>query len=46
MSLVTPALKKVGADVVQTAVNSVPDTDTTAQIQEYQTIAQKFQSEG
>ena len=45
-SLVGPALKKLKVNVVQTAVNSVPDTDTTAQIAEYQTIAQKFQSSG
>ena len=32
--------------MVQTAVNSIPDTDTTAQIADYQTIAQKFQSSG
>lgn len=46
MTLVGPALKKVKANVVQTAVNSVPDTDTTAQIAEYQSIARKFQSSG
>ena len=46
MKLVGPALKKLKANVVQTAVNSVPDTDTTAQIAEYQSIAQKFQSSG
>jgi ABC-type branched-subunit amino acid transport system substrate-binding protein len=45
-SLVGPALKKLKVNVVQTAVNSVPDTDTTAQTAEYQTIAQKFQSSG
>ena len=46
MALVGPALKKLGVDVVQSAVNSVPDTDTTAQVAEYQTIAEKFQSDG
>ena len=46
MALVGPALKKLGVDVVQTAVNSVPDTDTTAQVAEYQSIAEKFQSSG
>jgi hypothetical protein len=43
---VLAALRKEGAHVVQTAVNSVPDTDTTAQVAEYGTIAQKFQSSG
>ena len=46
MTLVGPALKKVKANVVQTAVNTVPETDTTAQIAEYSVIAQKFQSSG
>jgi hypothetical protein len=46
MGVVSSALKKVKADVVQTAVNSVPDTDTAAQVAEYGSIAQKFQSEG
>jgi ABC-type branched-subunit amino acid transport system substrate-binding protein len=45
-AIVTPALKKLDVNVVQTAVNSVPDTDTTGQTQEMQTIAQKFQSDG
>jgi hypothetical protein len=45
-TLVGPALKKLKVNVVQTAVNSVPDTDTSAQVAEYQTIAQKFQSSG
>jgi hypothetical protein len=44
--LVLPALKNLGVDVVQNAVNSVPDTDTAAQVAEYGTIAQKFQSSG
>ena len=46
MSLVVPALHKVKANVIQTAINSVPDTDTTAQTQEYNVIAEKFQSAG
>ena len=46
MNLVIPALHKVKADVVQTAVNSVPDTDTVAFTQEYGVIAEKFQSSG
>ena len=46
INLVLPALHKAGADVVQTAVNSVPDTDSAAQVQEYGTIAQRFQSAG
>jgi ABC-type branched-subunit amino acid transport system substrate-binding protein len=46
MALVGPELKKLKVDVVQTAVNSVPDTDTTAQVAEYQSIAEKFQSSG
>ena len=46
MNLVIPALHKVKADVVQTAINSVPDTDTAAFNQEYGVIAEKFQSSG
>jgi ABC-type branched-subunit amino acid transport system substrate-binding protein len=46
INLVLPVLHKDGVDVVQTAVNSVPDTDTAAQVQEYGTIAQRFQSAG
>ncbi len=46
VKLVTTALKNEKVDVVQTAVNSVPDTDTTAQVAEYGTIAEKFQSSG
>jgi hypothetical protein len=45
-SLVLPALRQLHVDVVQNAVNSVPDTDTSAQVAEYGTIAQKFQSSG
>jgi ABC-type branched-subunit amino acid transport system substrate-binding protein len=46
MGLVGPELKKLKVNVVQTAVNSVPDTDSTAQVAEYGTIAEKFQSAG
>ena len=46
MNLVIPALHKLNLDVVQTAVNSVPETDTVAQVQQYGDIAQKFQSAG
>jgi len=46
INTVLPVLHKEGVDVVQTAVNSVPDTDTAAQVQEYGTIAQRFQSAG
>ncbi len=46
MNLVIPALHKLKADVVETAINSVPDTDTTAFTQEYNVIAEKFQSSG
>jgi hypothetical protein len=44
--LVLSALRNLKVDVVQNAVNGVPDTDTTAQVAEYGTIAQKFQSSG
>jgi hypothetical protein len=46
MSLVVPALHKVKANVIQTAINSVPDTDTAAFNQEYGVIAEKFKSAG
>ena len=46
MKIVGSALNKLKVNVVQTAVNSVPDTDTTAQVAEYGTIAEKFQSSG
>ena len=46
INLVLPALEKLKVHVVQTAVNDVPDTDTTAQVQEYGVIADKFQSSG
>jgi ABC-type branched-subunit amino acid transport system substrate-binding protein len=45
-TLVLPALRSLHVDVVQDAVNSVPDTDTAAQVAQYGTIAQKFQSSG
>jgi ABC-type branched-subunit amino acid transport system substrate-binding protein len=46
INLVQQVLHKDGVNVVQTAVNSVPDTDTAAQVQEYGTIAQRLQSTG
>ena len=46
MNLVIPELHKLGIDVVQTAVNSVPDTDPAAFTQEYGVIAEKFQTSG
>lgn len=46
MNLVIPALHKVKANVIQTAVNGVPDTDTAAFNQEYNVIAEKFKSSG
>lgn len=46
VNLVETALHKLKVDVVQTGINSVPDTDTTAQTEEYGVIAQKFQSSG
>ena len=46
MNLVVPALHKLKANVIQTAINSVPDTDTAAFNQEYGVIAEKFQSSG
>ena len=46
MNLVIPALHKLKADVIETAINSVPDTDTAAFTQEYNVIAEKFQSSG
>jgi hypothetical protein len=46
ITLVQQVLHKDGVDVVETAVNSVPDTDTAAQVQEYGTIAQRFESAG
>ena len=46
VNLVQSALKAQGVHVAQTAINNVPDTDTAAQVAEYGTIAQKFQSIG
>jgi ABC-type branched-subunit amino acid transport system substrate-binding protein len=46
MGLVIPALHKLKVDVVQTAVNSAPETDTAAQTTEYGVIAQKFKASG
>ncbi len=45
-SEVLPALRQIHVNVVQNAVNSVPDTDTAAQVAEYGTIAQKFKASG
>jgi hypothetical protein len=46
MNLVVPALRNQKVNVVQTAINDVPETDTVAQTQQYGVIAQKFQSSG
>ena len=46
MNVVLSVLHKMNANVVQTAVNAAPVTDTAAQTQEYATIASKFQSSG
>ena len=46
VNVVVPALRKIKADVVETAINSVPETDVAAQTQEYNVIAQKFQASG
>jgi hypothetical protein len=46
MSVVLSVLRKIKANVVQTAINAAPVTDTAAQTQEYSTIASKFQSSG
>ena len=46
VDLVLPELKKLKVNVVQTAVNSVPDNDQTATNSEYAVIAQKFQAAG
>ena len=45
-NLVVPELKKLGVDVVQTAIEDAPTTDTAAGYQQYALIAQKFQSSG
>jgi hypothetical protein len=41
-----PLLKKLGVDVVQTAINDVTATDTEALYQQYGLISQKFQAAG
>ncbi len=46
MNLVIPVLHKLKVNVIQTATNGVPDTDTAAFNQEYGVIAEKFQSSG
>ncbi|MDA8046480.1 MAG: ABC transporter substrate-binding protein [Actinomycetota bacterium] len=46
MGLVLPELKKLGVDVVQTAINDVSPTDVSAAYREYATIGLKFQSAG
>ena len=46
VNLVLPELKKLKVNVVQTAINSVPDTDQAATNSEYAIIAQKFQTAG
>ena len=46
VDLVAPVLKKLKVDVVQSAINSVPDTDQAATNSEYAVIAQKFQAAG
>ncbi len=46
LDLVIPALRKAKVNVVQTATNAVPDTDVSAQTQEYGVIAEKFQASG
>jgi hypothetical protein len=43
---VLSALRQLHVNVAENAVNSVSDTDTAAQVAEYGTIAQKFQSSG
>lgn len=45
-SLVLTELKKLKVDVVQTAINSTPDTDNAALTEQYGIIAQKFRSVG
>ena len=46
VDLVAPELKKLKVDVVQSAINSVPDTDQAATDSEYAVIAQKFEAAG
>jgi ABC-type branched-subunit amino acid transport system substrate-binding protein len=45
-SVAIPELKKLGANVVQTAINSAPTNDVNAEYQQYGLIARKFQSFG
>jgi ABC-type branched-subunit amino acid transport system substrate-binding protein len=46
VNIVVPALHRLGIDVVQTAINDVPTTDTGASGSQYAVIAQKFESSG
>jgi ABC-type branched-subunit amino acid transport system substrate-binding protein len=46
VGLVVPALRKLGVDVVATAINDVPTTDTAASTSQYALIAQRFESAG
>ncbi len=46
VNLVIPALHKLGVDVVASAINDVPTTDSAASSSQYSLIAQKFQSSG
>lgn len=46
IDLVLPELKKLGVDVVQSAINDAPAGDTNAGYAQYGLIAQKFQSSG
>ena len=46
IGLVLSELKRLKVPVIQTAINSVPDTDQAATNSEYATIAQKFQAAG
>jgi ABC-type branched-subunit amino acid transport system substrate-binding protein len=46
VNIVVPALHRLGIDVVQTAINDVPPTDTGASGSQYAVIAQKFESSG
>jgi hypothetical protein len=46
VGLVLSELKKLKVDVVQTATNSVPDTDQAATDSEYAVMAQRFKSAG
>lgn len=43
---IIPGLKKVGVNIVQTAINDAPTTDVPAGYRQYGLIAQKFQSAG